>query len=101
MLGRCIHARVHVVRHHLLRMGRLESFGESARAVVGVPIEASANRRALNDFEPERGDVGHIERQACKLLLVRQAEFMGLLQAIAGIAAGIREGYDIAPEFWA
>jgi len=72
-------------------VSRLEALGEGARSLIRIPVEAGADRRPVDDVETERRNVGDIEDQAGKALLLTQAEFMRLFDSIVEVAARIGE----------
>jgi hypothetical protein len=91
-----IDAGVHVVGHHFLRMSLLEALRPFAGLIVRVPVERIDGDESLRGVQAKRRDALQIEDERNDLLFAADLEFRRLLDAVGGVAAGIRQRNDVS-----
>ena len=81
---------------HVALVLRCESFRESSRCVIAVPVERFRQHQALSRPQTECMHVIDENQQASDVLsALDDAEFGRLLDGVDGIAAGVREPDDL------
>ena len=77
---------------------RAQPFGNGARTVIQIPIEAFRQDQPLRRLQPKRMHIRQEHQQRCQLHATpRNAEFSRLLHGIDRIGAGIGHADHLGP----